>query len=69
MLNVPANFLELFPANILPCLKYLVWKNFREDGYRGRVSPYPWKYSAMVDSSIDMCDVITFIITLVVPVE
>ena len=40
-LNIPANFPKLFPANILPCLKYLAWKDFRGDGYRGRVSPRP----------------------------
>ena len=48
-LNIPANFPELISLNILPCLKSLAWKDFRRDGYRGRVysSLYPGKYSTM----------------------
>ena len=44
--NILANYPELFPANILSCLKSLAWKDFRGDR-RVYSSPYPGKFSAM----------------------
>ena len=33
---------RIVPANFLPCLKSLAWKDFRGDGSRVSPYPYPW---------------------------